>query len=92
MQRDVCTGQQSWEVHRKLMTDPRFLYSDEPGGLEAKLYELTAIVHCTPKLWQDAYFAAFAIAGSFNFVTFDQGFRAFSDLKATILGTPSVTS
>jgi uncharacterized protein len=40
MQRDVCTGQQSWEVHRKLMTDPRFLYSDEPGGLEAKLYEL----------------------------------------------------
>lgn len=87
MQGDVCTGQQSWVIYRKLMTDRRFTYSDEPANLDGKLFALTASSQCTPKLWQDAYFAAFALAAGFKMVTFDQGFRTFAGLAASILGT-----
>ena len=40
----------------------------------------------SPKLWQDAYLAAFAVAAGLSLVTFDQGFRKFRRLQSIILG------
>jgi predicted nucleic acid-binding protein len=36
-------------------------------------------------VWNDAYIAAFAIAGGCEIVTFDQGFKQFPGLSCTIL-------
>jgi predicted nucleic acid-binding protein len=38
-----------------------------------------------PKLWSDAYLAAFAIAGGYQLVTFDRGFKQYANLTATLL-------
>ncbi len=39
----------------------------------------------SPNVWNDAYLAAFAMAGGYELVSFDKGFAQFSGLKCTIL-------
>ena len=36
-------------------------------------------------MWNDAYLAAFALAGGFQVVTFDQGFSKFAGVNCLIL-------
>lgn len=38
-----------------------------------------------PRLWTDAYLAAYARAGGLTVVTFDRGFRQFPDLSCELL-------
>jgi predicted nucleic acid-binding protein len=40
----------------------------------------------SPKLWMDAYLAAFALAGRYAMVTTDAAFRQFRGLDLLILG------
>ena len=61
MRESVCTTDEAWQVHDTLMADDRFSYRDEPAGLQAKMREFTKGFPFSPKLWQDAYLAAFAI-------------------------------
>ena len=74
-----------WRVYDTLMTDERFVFRPEPAGLERALQKLTRPHSFAPKLWQDAYLAAFAIAGGLQLVTFDQGFRSFVGLDCRVL-------
>jgi uncharacterized protein len=60
MKASVCTTDEAWQVHDTLMADDRFIFRDEPAGLHAKLREFTLGFPFSPKLWQDAYLAAFA--------------------------------
>ena len=53
--------------------------------LEAELRQITKGFPYSPKLWQDAYLAAIAIASDFPLITFDQGFSKFARLKSLIL-------
>ena len=39
----------------------------------------------SPKVWMDAYLAAFAIAGSFQLVTTDNDFKQFNGLNSLVL-------
>jgi predicted nucleic acid-binding protein len=39
----------------------------------------------SPKLWMDAYLAAFAITGGFQFVTTDAGFRQYPNLDLVVI-------
>jgi uncharacterized protein len=39
----------------------------------------------SPKVWNDAYLAAFARSVDFEVVTFDQGFAHYANLRRTIL-------
>ena len=41
----------------------------------------------SPKLWMDAYLAAFAIAADVELVTTDKAFGRFEGLKVTVLGS-----
>ena len=82
---DVCTQGQAWAVYDALLGDGRFEFSLEPPILEMFLRTFSGSGHVSPKLWQDAYLAAFACAGSLHLVTFDQGFRRFEGLQAVIL-------
>ena len=82
---DVCTQEQAWKVYDAVAGDPRFDFWAEPEGLETFLREYTAAGQVSPKLWQDAYLAAFTRAGKLRLVSFDQGFRKFAGLPLTLL-------
>lgn len=62
---------QCWAVYDALMADARFVYLEEPEGLERELRALTIKEAFTPKLWQDAYLLAFAKMRGLRLVTFD---------------------
>jgi uncharacterized protein len=85
MGEDVCTMAQAWEVYDAILSDERFLFQPEPDDIEAALRGYTQTSAASPKLWQDAYLAAFAVAGGMHLVTFDQGFRQFAGLQLALL-------
>ena len=85
MGNDVCTIQQAWAIYDMVIEDARFEMVNEPNELEVFLRQYTTSGQVSPKLWQDAYLAAFARAGRLRLVTFDQGFRKFSGLQLILL-------
>lgn len=52
-------------------------YRDEPPGVFALWRSLAASDTASPKLWMDAYLAAFAIASGLRMVTLDRDFKNF---------------
>ena len=80
----ALTNDAAWKAFDRFFEDDRIAWAQEPS-LEAKWKELTAGERATPKLWMDAYLAAFAIEGRYRFVTFDKGFKQFPGLSCTIL-------
>ena len=50
---------------------------DEPRGALALWHAMSALDSASPKVWMDAYLAAFAIAGGLRMLTLDQDFRNF---------------
>ena len=82
---DVCTLPQAWDVYDYLMSDERFDFYSEPVGVEQYLRKYTRAGRVFPKLWQDAYLAAFARAAKLHLVSFDGGFQQFEALRLTIL-------
>jgi len=85
MGEDVCSLTQAWTIYDEIMMDERFDFSAEPERLEHFLREFTSGRTISPKLWQDAYLAAFARSARAHLVTFDQGFKQFKGLKLTLL-------
>jgi uncharacterized protein len=85
MGKDVCTLEHAWTVYDNLASDGRFEFCSEPEGLDLFLREYTSTGRTSPKLWQDAYLAAFARAAKLRLVTFDQGFKQFDGLKLVLL-------
>jgi hypothetical protein len=81
----VCTQQQAWAVYDAITRDMHFEFSPEPEGLENFLRQYSASNQVTPKLWQDAYLAAFARAANLHLVTFDRGFHQFNGLDVILL-------
>jgi toxin-antitoxin system PIN domain toxin len=59
----------------------------EPPGTRALWLELAAIPSAAPKVWMDAYLAAFAIRAGLPFATLDADFRRFetADLDLRLL-------
>jgi predicted nucleic acid-binding protein len=82
---DVCTLPQAWTIYDRIGADERFVFRSEPAGLEPALRELTQADASAPKLWQDAYLAAFALASGYHLVTFDRGFQQFPGLQLILL-------
>lgn len=69
----------------RFVAHPRVVYRDEPSGIGAPWHRLASTSKASPKLWMDAYLAAFAIAGRYRFVTFDKGFKQFKSLDLHLL-------
>lgn len=57
--------------------EPNVTFVDEPAGTCELWLRLADRNTASPKLWMDAYLAAFAISGKFRFVTIDKAFRQF---------------
>jgi len=81
------TNRQAWEAYQALLVDDRIVVRpEEPAGLEAHWKRFALRETASPKVWMDAYLAAFAFAGGYRMVTTDAAFRQFRGLDLELLG------
>jgi uncharacterized protein len=86
MREDALDTDSCWQLWRRMLQDERLYFTPtEPPGLDAAFERFTTGRKFTPRLWTDAYLAAYAQASGLTLVTFDQGFRQFPDLICQIL-------
>ena len=82
---EALTLADAWSVYDRILADDRIDYSPEPIGLDHLWRELTMTRKRSPKVWNDAYLAAFAKAGGLQLVTFDSGFSKYKGVDCRIL-------
>jgi toxin-antitoxin system PIN domain toxin len=81
------TNEQAWAVYEAFRADGRVApRRDEPEGLEASWRGLALRDTASPKLWMDAYLAAFAITAGCRLVSTDRAFSQLAGLDSLILG------
>jgi len=81
------TNRAAWSAYQALRADDRvMLRADEPPGLEGRWRELATRDAASPKLWMDAYLAAFALSAGCRMVTTDEAFRQFAGLDLLLIG------
>lgn len=80
------TNAEAWAVYDAFRRDDRVtLVAAEPPGLEPIWRALATRPTASPKLWMDAYLAAFAIAGGHRLVTTDGAYRQFGGLSCLVI-------
>lgn len=71
------TNEHALQMLDRFLALPTVAYQEEPIGLVPIWHRLARRPVASPKLWMDAYLAAFAIAGQLTMVTSDNGFEQF---------------
>lgn len=82
---DAVSMLDAWKLYDEFSSDPRIEFAREPEGIETEWRRYTRSESFSPKVWNDAYLAAFARLNRLELVTFDQGFKTYDQLKRTIL-------
>jgi uncharacterized protein len=82
---DPQTNADAWRTYESFRADARIGYVPEPDGIDELWPKLAARATASPKLWMDAYLAAFAIKADLALVTTDAAFNQFDGLNATVL-------
>lgn len=67
------------------LADPRIHFAQEPPQLYKQWSAFASVDTASPKLWMDAYLAAFAVTGGYRLVTTDKAFKQFKGLDALVL-------
>lgn len=75
----------AWTVYEAFVADDRIQLQPEPPGLNAIWKKLAARRTSSPKLWMDAYLAAFAMASGAQLVTTDKAFSQFPGLDVLVI-------
>ena len=81
----AVTMANAWVAYDAFLGDPNVAFADEPDGVEAIWRSHTQGEQFSPKIWNDAYLAAFAELSGFEVVSFDQGFGRYQRVRCTIL-------
>lgn len=81
---EAVTMAQAWALYDELLADERVYYLAEPQGLEPIWRDYTRGQTHSPKVWSDAYLAAFAEVAGIGVLSFDKGFQQFDGLALTI--------
>lgn len=69
----LITPLQAWQLYDEIRADSRFVYAEEPKGVDILYYELTSSrERISGSTWTDLYLYAFAAAGGFTLVTLDE--------------------
>ena len=80
------TNVQAWAACQAFLADDRIVFrDDEPASLPGFWNEYAMRSTASPKLWMDAYLAAFARAAGYRLVTTDGDFRQFPGLDLVLL-------
>ena len=72
MNNDPMTQAEAWSLYDRWFHDDRVHFLNEPPGVEAGFRAISGRSHPDPKLWADAYLAAFANSEEIRLVTFDR--------------------
>lgn len=82
------TNAAAWEAYEAFVADDRIVLRDtEPPGLEAVWQRFAARDTASPKVWMDAYLAAFALRAGYRLVTTDSAFTQFPGLDLELIGS-----
>ena len=81
----ALTLTEAWQKYDIYLNDPRIGPVGEPPNIESQWRGFTQGSTFSPKVWNDAYLAAFSVAGTYELVTFDTGFGRYSGLTHTLL-------
>jgi len=79
------SNEAAWAVYEGFLADERIAWVKEPRGLASLWKKFARRPDSSPKLWMDAYLAAFALAGGYQFVTTDKAFKQFKGLELQVL-------
>lgn len=71
------TNRSVWQALETLQALPQVSWQAEPPGIFEKWRSLATIDTASPKVWMDAYLAAFAIQSGLRIVTLDKDFKNF---------------
>ncbi len=82
---DALSLPKAWDAYDFLLSDSRIFIEIEPAGIEAEWRKLTNDESFSPKIWNNAFLAAFAKTASLQLVTFDKGFRRYAGLNLDLL-------
>jgi len=80
MRGNPLTVPQAWQAYGEFRRLPEVLLAVEPDDCETWLEHWALGNDPAPRLWTDAYLAAFARAGGLRLVSFDGDFRRFDGL------------
>jgi predicted nucleic acid-binding protein len=78
-------NQEAWTTYATLRANPRVVWAEEPSGLEPAWQAFALRATASPKLWMDAYLAAFTVAGGWKLATADAGFVQFKGLDVVLI-------
>ena len=82
------TNEEAWRFYETTLSDDRVAFQvDEPVSLPEHWRKYSSLRTASPKLWMDAYLAAFARAAGHRFVTTDRAFRQFDGLDLLLLSS-----
>jgi toxin-antitoxin system PIN domain toxin len=74
---EAMTNRSAWKTFELLRAHSSIVVHDEPPGTVALWHRLAAGDTASPKVWMDAYLAAFAISGGLSVVTLDRDFKRY---------------
>jgi hypothetical protein len=77
----------AWQAYRRWFEDSRIEFHREPESatFEESFEQLSIKPQPSPKLWSDAYLAAFARTAGLVVVTFDQTFPTVGSASVAVL-------
>lgn len=84
--RSAMPNRAAWEVQRGWSRNDRVYFAEESPDLELRWEPLACLTSASPKLWMDAYLAAFAETSGYRLVTTDKAFRQFDGLDLLLIG------
>lgn len=79
------TNREAWAVVESFMADERIAFANEPAGVEEAWKALALRDTNSPKLWMDAWLAAFALCSGFQMITTDKAFSQFKGLELLVV-------
>lgn len=79
------SNREAWTALDQLMDDDATGFASEPEDLDQVWRRLAERDSPSPKVWMDAYLAAFAITGGMRLVTLDKDFRNYESAGLDLL-------
>ena len=73
----LITNENAIRLLNEWQSGSNVAFVDEPAGTRELWLRLANRKTASPKLWMDAYLAAFAISGKLRFITHDKAFQQF---------------
>src|SRR5260370_13517727 len=83
--KDALILPDAWQKYDLFLSDPRVSLAGEPSGTEIHWRAFTQSRSFSPHVWNDAYLAAFALAGGLTLVSFCQEFNLYQKVSCVCL-------